>query len=149
MKGDGTFAAGTNIKAAIDGKAKNNVFIWSDNLHRRGDSYFFTPVKDNTFLVRAAGGVGIGTSNPAIKGVDVNGLVQIGDELNLKCDGNTKGAMKFSDKNGCFCHCDGRDWVAMTPSQKCIAGCAGKELPVVHPDAVNAECGAIFKSCAK
>jgi endosialidase-like protein len=53
--GNNSFAAGYRAKANHDG-----AFVWSDNT---GADFSSTSV--NQFLIRAAGGVGIGTNNPA------------------------------------------------------------------------------------
>ena len=105
--------------------AKNNVFLWSDNYPAwyrvNRDEPILAPVKEQTFLIRSLNGIGIGTNDPQLKqGVDVNGLVQIGDEV-LACGGDAQGAMRY--RNGCFCNCNGATWVAMNPSAKCLNVC--------------------------
>ncbi len=62
--GDGSFAAGTQAKANHDG-----AFVWAD----LNFTDFFSTAP-NQFLIRAAGGVGIGTNNPATA-LHVNGTV--------------------------------------------------------------------------
>ena len=110
------------MKAA--GNATDRVFLWSDNYGQWrliGGQRDLVPLKEETFLIRSLNGIGIGTSDPQLKqGVDVNGLVQIGDEV-LACGGDAQGAMR--NRNGCFCNCNGATWVAMNPSAKCLNVC--------------------------
>lgn len=54
--GGGSFAAGSYAQATNDG-----TFVWSDI----STSNVFNSTSSNQFLIRAAGGVGIGTNNPA------------------------------------------------------------------------------------
>jgi hypothetical protein len=54
--GDYSFAAGHNAKANHQG-----TFVWADN----STSADFASTANNQFLIRALGGVGIGTTNPA------------------------------------------------------------------------------------
>jgi hypothetical protein len=62
--GDNSFTAGNRAKAYHDG-----VFIWADS-----NDVDFTSTSNDQFLIRASGGVGIGTNNP--KGaLDVNGAI--------------------------------------------------------------------------
>ena len=58
-RGRGSFAAGEYAKALHDG-----VFVWSDNSQPSSDSLFSTA--ENQFLIRAIGGVGIGTNAPLV-----------------------------------------------------------------------------------
>lgn len=53
--GSGTFAAGTSAQAT-----NNGTFVWSDTSATNA----FNSTGSNQFLIRAAGGVGIGTNNP-------------------------------------------------------------------------------------
>ena len=62
--GDYTFAAGRRAKAGNTG-----TFVWADSTDAD-----FTSTAANQFLIRAAGGVGIGKTNPATA-LDVNGTV--------------------------------------------------------------------------
>jgi hypothetical protein len=62
--GNASFAAGRRAGALHDG-----AFVWADNTNADFDS-----TAANQFLVRAAGGVGIGKNNPATA-LDVNGTV--------------------------------------------------------------------------
>jgi hypothetical protein len=62
--GDYSFAAGRRAKADHDG-----AFVWADS--QNAD---FRSTATNQFLIRASGGVGIGTTNPATA-LDVNGTV--------------------------------------------------------------------------
>ena len=122
INGDGSFGAGKNVKAA--GNATDRVFLWSDNYGQWrliGGQRDLVPLKEETFLIRSLNGIGIGTNDPQLKqGVDVNGLVQIGDQV-LACGGDAQGAMRY--RNGCFCNCNGATWVAMNPSAKCLNVC--------------------------
>jgi hypothetical protein len=110
------------VKAA--GSAADRVFLWSDNYDKWrliGGQRDLAPTTGRTFLIRSLNGIGIGTNDPQLKqGVDVNGLVQIGDEV-LACGGDAQGAMRY--RNGCFCNCNGATWVAMNPSAKCLNVC--------------------------
>jgi len=65
--GSRSFAAGSRAKATNQG-----TFVWADS--QNGD---FGSTSNNQFLVRAAGGVGINTTNPAAT-LDVNGSVRVG-----------------------------------------------------------------------
>lgn len=122
INGDGSFGAGKNVKAA--GNATDRVFLWSDNYAGWRLAWGQTdlvPTTWHTFLIRSLNGIGIGTNDPQLKqGVDVNGLVQIGDQV-LACGGDAQGAMRY--RNGCFCNCNGATWVAMNPSAKCLNVC--------------------------
>ncbi len=57
-----SFAAGRGAQAVTDG-----TFVWSDST-----TPYFTSTQANQFLIRASGGVGIGTNSPAYK-LDVAG----------------------------------------------------------------------------
>ncbi|MFC2494653.1 MAG: hypothetical protein ACFNWZ_00410 [Candidatus Absconditicoccaceae bacterium] len=122
INGDGSFGAGKNVKAATS--ATDRVFLWSDNYDKWrliGGQRDLAPTTGRTFLIRSLNGIGIGTNDPQLKqGVDVNGLIQIGDEV-LACGGDAQGAMRY--RNGCFCNCNGATWVAMNPSAKCLNVC--------------------------
>jgi hypothetical protein len=63
--GVGSFAAGQNAQALHDG-----AFVWEDNLN----STPFASTASNQFLIRATGGLGIGTNNPQTA-LHVNGTV--------------------------------------------------------------------------
>jgi hypothetical protein len=65
--GDFSFAAGLRAKALHHGS-----FVWGDNT-----AVDFASTSNNQFLIRAAGGVGIGTNSPANQ-LDVEGAVAIG-----------------------------------------------------------------------
>jgi len=71
-----SFAAGTQAKANHSGS-----FVWADN--SGGD---FATARSNTFIIRAAGGVGIGVTNPVpLAALDVGGNVYVeGDTLQLR-----------------------------------------------------------------
>ena len=62
--GQYSFAAGLRAKAMHDG-----VFVWADTT-----AGVFNSTSNNQFLIRAAGGVGIGKNNPATA-LDVNGTI--------------------------------------------------------------------------
>jgi hypothetical protein len=64
VQGDYSFAAGSNAVALNKG-----CFVWADAVGQP-----FTSGADNQFLIRASGGVGIGTTNRATA-LDVNGTV--------------------------------------------------------------------------
>jgi hypothetical protein len=65
------FAAGYRAKSKHDG-----TFVWADSTDAD-----FASTGDNQFLIRASGGVGIGTTNPAGQ-LDVNGAIyQRGNQL--------------------------------------------------------------------
>lgn len=66
--GDYSFASGRRAKANHQG-----AFVWADSL----DSDFASTA-GNQFLVRAAGGVGINTTNPGAT-LDVNGSLRVGN----------------------------------------------------------------------
>lgn len=71
-----SFAAGTRAKAYSSG-----TFVWADNATNN-----FASSLPNQFLIRASGGVGIGTATPLFP-LDVNGGIQapsviLGDNLN-------------------------------------------------------------------
>ncbi len=68
--GDGSFAAGTQAKAN-----HNGAFVWADNDFVND----FTSTSANQFLIRAEGGVGIGTNNPGAR-LHVVGPVRLGSE---------------------------------------------------------------------
>jgi hypothetical protein len=70
--GDNSFAAGHRAKANHQG-----AFVWADSTEAD-----FATTADNQFLIRAAGGVGIGVNNPA-------GLLDIGGRIYLR--GSTAG----------------------------------------------------------
>jgi len=85
--GFASLAAGQSARASHDGS-----FVWSDT----SDTEFGTTA-DNQFLIRAAGGVGIGRNNPQAP-LDVNGLakvaaIQIGESA-------TPGYVLTADANG-------------------------------------------------
>lgn len=60
-----TFAAGRRAKANNDG-----TFVWADSTDAD-----FTSASNNTFLIRAGGGVGINTNNPGTNALQVIGTV--------------------------------------------------------------------------
>jgi hypothetical protein len=69
--GYASFAAGYRAKAVTDG-----AFVWADHQEES-----FTSTAPNQFLIRAAGGVGIGTTFPAAT-LDVNGTVRAAGVIN-------------------------------------------------------------------
>jgi len=78
--GRGSFAAGTGAIATNQG-----TFVWADN----SSSQYFGSTANNQFLIRAAGGVGIGTPSPGAP-------LQIGD-ANAP---NSQGMMRFASRSG-------------------------------------------------
>ncbi len=66
VAGEFGFAAGQRAKANHTG-----AFVWADS-----QSADFASTSANQFLIRASGGVGIGTNNPAGAMLSVNGLVR-------------------------------------------------------------------------
>ena len=65
--GSYSFAAGRRAKAA-----KQGAFVWADSTNAD-----FSSTASNQFLIRASGGVGIGTDSP-LTPLDVNGIVRSG-----------------------------------------------------------------------
>lgn len=134
VKGNNNIVAGTNTQFKTP---RNNLFVWSDNKKRFNPG--FSPETDNAFLVRADNGIGIWTTNPQVKGIDiVGGTIQIGDQPWLECNSETNGAIKFKsrwdNKPWCFCTCNGNQWVAMTPSANCTASCKRLLWPKICPE---------------
>ena len=82
--GNYSFAAGQNARAGY-----NNSFAWSDG----NSGATFATVSPNTFLINAANGVGINTTNPGGNALYVNGSVTMGNlnagnittSLNVNC----------------------------------------------------------------
>jgi hypothetical protein len=70
--GDYAFAAGRRAKAVNTGS-----FVWADSTNAD-----FSSTDVNQFLVRATGGVGIGTNNPS-NALTVDGIVDITDRLSV------------------------------------------------------------------
>ncbi len=75
--GPTSFAAGSNAQATNSGS-----FVWAD-----GSDGVFADTAPNQFLIRATGGVGIGTTTPASK-LEVNGDVRV-DDNRLLLDGGS------------------------------------------------------------
>ncbi len=103
------------------------MFARSDNKNR--SPLLFQPAQDNTFLVRAENGIGIGTNNPQVKGIDVNGFVKIGDEK-VACSADTAGTISFLDRGtqpGCFCFCNGGRWESLVATSNCRKECPKKD----------------------
>jgi hypothetical protein len=67
-----SFAAGHRAKANHDG-----TFVWADSITED-----FASTQSNQFLIRASGGVGIGTNNPQEE-LDVNGEVRAKDFIEV------------------------------------------------------------------
>ena len=67
-EGDYSFAAGRRAKVGSD---HAGTFVWSDSEDKN-----FSSTKANQFLIRAAGGVGIGKADPS-EALDVVGTVQM------------------------------------------------------------------------
>lgn len=123
--GDHNVAGGKNVKI----ENKNKVFARSDNKQRLGTTAFFNAERDNTFLIRAENGIGIGTNNPQVKGIDVNGFVKIGDEK-VACTPDTAGTITFLDRGdepGCFCFCNGGRWESLVATKNCRRECPKKD----------------------
>ena len=93
--GDFSFAAGRRSKATNEG-----TFVWADS--QNAD---FRSTDTNQFLIRASGGVGIGTNNPA-SALHVQGTVTIAGGQLLAGDGSTTapGIAFASDANTGFVH---------------------------------------------
>ncbi len=80
-QGDNSFAAGRQAQAMNTG-----TFVWADN-HAAN----FASTKDNSFLVRAAGGVGINTASPGAGfALDVSGLIRTTGPVNTASDARFK-----------------------------------------------------------
>ncbi len=125
LLGDYNIAGGKNVRILN----KNKVFARSDNKERKISEAFFNAWKDNTFLVRAENGIGIGTNNPQVKGIDVNGFVKIGDEK-VACSADTAGTISFLDRGtqpGCFCFCNGGRWESLVATSNCRKECPKKD----------------------
>ena len=71
--------AGKNIKFK---EPRNDVFAWSDSKKRtKKEGVDLEPEMDKVFLVRAANGIGINTTNPKVHGIDIHdGTFQISDQ---------------------------------------------------------------------
>jgi|SRR5665213_1493853 len=86
-----SFAAGRRAKANHDG-----AFVWADSTDAD-----FASTANNQFLIRASGGVGIGTTTPAAT-LEVNGSAQVDGSLTvggeIKSTG-TVGALSFLNRN--------------------------------------------------
>lgn len=91
--GDYSFAAGRRAKANHAG-----TFVWGDNTDED-----FASTGDNQFLIRASGGVGIGTTDPSYD-LDIAGDARVQDDL--KVDGTIK--LTFDYNSG---------WVDIDPGQ--------------------------------
>jgi hypothetical protein len=121
--GNASFAAGTRAKAIHDG-----AFVWSDN--SSGD-FYSTGTKQ--FLIRASGGVGIGTNSPQ-KELDVNGDIlcdsmicdvmrliagsDIAEPFDIKGDGVAEPGMVLSiDPDN-----PGKLRISDIPYDRCVAG---------------------------
>ncbi len=79
--GANSFAAGTRARTNHD-----NTFVWSDN----SDEMFFTTTGEAQFLIRAVGGVGIGTNSPQAE-LDVAGSLIVGLENAAQLNGFAAG----------------------------------------------------------
>ncbi len=104
-EGDFSYAAGHNAKAFHVG-----AFVWADY----STLSFFNSTASNQFLIRAAGGVGIGTTDPA-EALDVNGNIHasgtIASGSSITIDG-TAGSEKISstDNLELYVGASGRAW---------------------------------------
>ncbi|MFM8886808.1 MAG: hypothetical protein ACKOKC_10395, partial [Chthoniobacterales bacterium] len=72
--GSNSFAAGAYAAAIHTG-----AFVWGDS----SSTNVFESTTNNQFLIRATGGVGIGTNNPGTNALLVNGGVKITGDLNV------------------------------------------------------------------
>jgi hypothetical protein len=86
--GQFSFAAGRGARATNDG-----TFVWGDS----STAAFFDSTAPNQFLIRATGGVGIGTTSPASQ-LHVAGRIQA-DDVKLTT-GAAAGAVLTSDASG-------------------------------------------------
>jgi len=82
--GDYSFAAGRRAKANHSG-----AFVWSDSTNAD-----FASTAANQFLIRASGGVGIGTASPSAK-LDVAGSLEIGNGTPIARVLSATGALDF------------------------------------------------------
>ena len=85
--GQYSFAAGQRAEAS-----HNGTFVWADST-----TAYFTSTRSNQFLIRAGGGVGIGTNNP-VSALHVVGTVTA-TTFNPPSDRNLK--ENFAPVNGC------------------------------------------------
>jgi hypothetical protein len=83
--GTNSFAAGHRAKATHTGS-----FVWADST----DADFAT-TGANQFLIRASGGVGIGTTNPA-SALHVNGTARVEDDVTLAANATIGGLFALS-----------------------------------------------------
>ena len=99
---------------------KDNVFIWNASANKE------TAEKENTFVVYAKNWLLIKDAtnitvekNSSTWALNVDWIMQISWEA-LHCWPAIEGAIQYTWwMYGCFCGCNGTDWVSMTPTQKC------------------------------
>jgi len=87
-----SFAAGYRAEANHSG-----TFVWADSASSNGEPAFVS-TKDNQFLIRATGGVGINTNDPQDFSLSVNGIADV-DTLKIGLVGGTGGYIAYS-QNG-------------------------------------------------
>ena len=96
--GVASFAAGNMAQALHDGS-----FVWADNTEET-----FSSTHSNQFLIRASGGVGIGTNSPAER-LEVVGAVKIGTTANPT---PAAGTIRWTGTD--FQGYDGNHWLSLT-----------------------------------
>ncbi|UCE59626.1 MAG: hypothetical protein JSU63_19555 [Phycisphaerales bacterium] len=115
-----SFAAGYWAKANGRG-----TFVWADG-EADGEADEFASTADNQFLIRASGGVGIGTNEPKEQ-LDVAGAIRLGSAWS-----NDTGTIQWtgSDFEG---YKEG-SWVSLTAAE----GVSDSDWTIVYPDMVSA-----------
>ncbi|MBI3896277.1 MAG: hypothetical protein HY313_10160, partial [Acidobacteria bacterium] len=98
--GDSSFAAGNNAVAAHQG-----AFVWSDTAGGVAST------ANNQFLIRAGGGVGIGTASPKAP-LHVGGEAIIGN-TSLACDSTRQGGLRYNSGNTVMEYCNGTAWTGL------------------------------------
>ena len=97
--GQASLAAGTGARAEHNGS-----FVWADF----DTTTSFSSTLENQFLIRASGGVGIGTDLPTEQ-LDVAGAIKLGDTNT----GGEAGVLRWNDAASEFQGHDGNRWVAL------------------------------------
>jgi hypothetical protein len=96
VSGDVAFAAGWSARAVHQG-----AFVWADSQGYGGTLTPFSSTANDQFLIRASGGVGIGTNSPA-KMLDVAGSAQFGSGKFI-LDASVAADLEIADyTNGAF-----------------------------------------------
>ena len=132
-EGDYTVAMGRQAKAVNDGS-----FVWAD-----GSGQDFATTSDNQFLIRAQGGVGIGTNHPQAQldvagNVKCSGVQEVSD-ARLKTDIQPiyDALCKIERLQGvCFRWNDHAESVGATPGDKQI-GVVAQDVEQVFPELVS------------